>query len=176
MAHAQARRAFFDNVKASYATAQAKVHEPYQYLLYHVEHPLHPSTTDHIEQGFGLAGPRWTPATRQRAIDILDKSMHYPATQPIAQLPDVPGLTLEVLSHYLHFFHHAYPIYNEASVKGLHALGVRVPWTTARDPAVYALYIQAIEDLKEHVPFFDVPETNVYLTRIIQAALEGSGT
>jgi len=169
-----ALRKFFAGMPHSYAQAQAAVQAPYQDLLYSVEHPLGPRTTDRIDDAFHLAHPKWTAENRAQAIAALD-GLRYPDTGPIADLRAVPGLDLRTLSHYLHFFHHAYPIYSEAACKGLARLGAQVPFVRERDPDVYAEYIRAIEELKERVPFWDVPETNVYLTRIVQAALEAYG-
>jgi hypothetical protein len=165
---------FFTLVPRLYAAEQAKVQPQYQSLLYSVEHPLHEDTTDRIEAAFRLPHPEWESSSRRQGIAALD-GLRYPATAPIARLRAVPGLDLRTLSHYLHFFHHAYPIYSGAACKGLERLGVQVPYVRERDPDVYALYIAAIEELKERVPFWDVPETNVYLTRIVQAALEAYG-
>ena len=167
-------QAFFAKVPALYAKAQAAVHEPYQRLLYTIEHPLAESTTDAIEKAFGLPHPDWNTGSRKQAIAMLD-GLRYPDTRAFTQLRAVAGLDLRILSHYLHFFHHAYPIYDEASCRGLDALGFPMPYVKVRDPDVYGLYILAIEGLKERIPFWDVPETNVYLTRIVQAALAGYG-
>ena len=169
-----ALRAFFDQVPALYAKAQAPVHEAYQRLLYTIEHPLAESTTDAIEEAFGLPHPHWNTGSRKQAIWLLDR-LRYPETRPIMELRAISGLDLRILSHYLHFFHHAYPIYDEASCKGLAKLGLPMPFVRVRDPDTYGLYILALEELKERIPFWDVPETNVYLTRIIQAALAALG-
>lgn len=166
---------FFAQTPKLFATAQAKVHEPYQRLLYTIEHPLAETTTDAIEKAFGLPHPAWNPGSRREAIDLLDKTMQYPATLPIADLRAVSGLDLHILSHYLHFFHHAYPIYSKSACAALMRLGAEIPYTKVRDPDVYGLYIQAIEELKERIPFWDVPETNIYLTRIVQGALDAYG-
>ncbi|HUR63318.1 MAG TPA: hypothetical protein VM241_02440 [Candidatus Thermoplasmatota archaeon] len=168
-------REFFALVPKLYAAEQAKVQQQYQGLLYSVEHPLHEDTTDRIEAAFRLPRPKWETASRRQGIDALD-GLRYPDTQPLAALRAVPGLDLRTLSHYLHFFHHAYPIYTEAACRGLERLGAAMPYTRQRDPDLYARYIAAIEELKERVPFWDVPETNVYLTRIVQAALEAYGS
>ncbi|MEA3190297.1 MAG: hypothetical protein QOD77_879 [Thermoplasmata archaeon] len=167
-------QAFFEQVPALYRAAQAPVHDSYQRLLYTIEHPLAEPVTDAIEQAFGLPRPKWAGHLRRDAIALLD-AHHYPATAPISDLPAVSGLDLRTLSHYLHFFHHAYPIYDEASCKGLARLGFEVPFVRERDADVYGAYIQAIETLKERIPFWDVPETNVYLTRIVQGALQQFG-
>jgi hypothetical protein len=169
-----ALRPFFDAVPELYWRTQAPVHEAYQRLLYTIEHPLEEATTDAIEAAFGLPHPTWNTGARKHAIWLLD-GLRYPDTMPIAQLRAIAGLDLRILSHYLHFFHHAYPIYDQDSCKGLARLGVDIPYVRVRDADTYALYIQAIEALKERVPFWDVPETNVYLTRIIQAALAAYG-
>lgn len=166
---------FFARVPELYAQAQAPVHGAYQRLLYAVEHPLHEATTDLIETAFHLPHPHWNPGSRREAIDLLDRRMRYPATEPIGDLRSIAGLDLQILSHYLHFFHHAYPIYTRESCAGLDRLGVPIPYTRVRNQDIYGLYIAAIEVLKERIPFWCVPETNVYLTRIIQGALHQFG-
>lgn len=171
-----ALRPFFEQVPRLYAQAQAAVNEPYQRLLYTVEHPLTESTTDAIEAAFGLPHPAWNPGSRAEAIELLDRHMRYPATMPIGDLRSIAGLDLRILSHYLHFFHHAYPIYTRESCLGLEKLGVPMPYVKVRDPDIYGLYIAALEVLKERIPFWCVPETNVYLTRIVQAALHQHGS
>lgn len=168
--------AFFANVPRLYESAQAPVHQGYQRLLYTVEHPLAETTTDAIEAAFGLPHPAWNVGSRRDGIDLLDRAMHYPATRPIGDLRSIAGLNLTVLSHYLHFFHHAYPIYTRESCKGLERLGVAMPYTRVRDPDLYGLYIAALDVLKERIPFWCVPETNVYLTRIVQGALHAHGS
>jgi hypothetical protein len=166
--------AFFGRMPELYRRAQARVHEPYQYLLYHVEHPLAETTTDIIEEGFQLTHPHWNPGSRREAIQMLDR-LRYPDTRLISDLRSVSGLDLKVLSHYLHFFHHAYPIYDRESCKGLTRLGIDMPYTLVRDATIYQHYIAAIERLKQRAPFQSVPETNVYLTRIVQGALRELG-
>lgn len=166
---------FFERVPQLFRSAQAPVHEPYQRLLYTVEHPLVETTTDAIEKAFGLPHPAWNPGSRVEAIELLDRRMRYPATLPIGDLRSIAGLDLRILSHYLHFFHHAYPIYTKESCVGLERLGVPMPFVKVRDADIYGLYIAAIEQLKERIPFWCVPETNVYLTRIVQGALHAYG-
>jgi hypothetical protein len=165
---------FFRQVPALFRKEQAKVHEAYQELLYTTEHEFDPDDLQHIERLFGLASPQWAVGSRDEAIALLD-GMRFPDTMALADVRAVPGLTLPVVSHYLHFFHHSYPIYSEAAVRALNQLGAPVPWTKVRNPDVYGLYIAAIEELRDRIPFWDVPETNVHTNRILQAALEGWG-
>jgi hypothetical protein len=173
--HEAALQRFFDQVPALYRRAQATVHEPYQRLLYTVEHEFGPEDLDAIDRAFGFPAPQWATGSRQEAIRLLD-SMRYPETAPLAGLRAVPGLDLAQVSHYLHFFHHAYPLYTREACRGLERLGAPVPFVKVRDPDTYGLYIAAIDELKERVPFWDVPETNVYLTRILQGALHAHGS
>lgn len=169
-----ALRRFFLDMPRLYAASQASVHEGYQRLLYTIEHPLAEPTTDAVEASFQLPHPHWNPGSRREAIALLDK-LPYPSTAAISDLRAVSGLDLRILSHYLHFFNHAYPIYDKASCAGLGKLGVDVPYTLVRDSSIYALYVEAIQDLKERAPYWAVPETNVYLTRIVQGALAELG-
>jgi hypothetical protein len=172
--HEPSLKRFFEQVPALYRKAQATVHEPYQWLLYHVEHEFGPEDLDAIDKAFGFATPQWAAGSRQEALRLLD-GMRYPETAPLASLRAVPGLDLAQASHYLHFFHHAYPLYTREACRGLERLGAGVPYVKVRDPDAYGLYIAAIDELKERVPFWDVPETNVYLTRILQGALHAYG-
>lgn len=165
---------FFRRLPDLYWAAQKPVHAAYQRLLYTVEHPLAASTTDAIETAFGLPHPHWNPGSRREAIALLD-GMRYPSTSLLSDLRAVSGMDLRVASHYLHFFHHAYPIYDRASCKGLGRLGVDVPYVVVRDASVYGLYVEAVERLKEACPYWGVPETNVVLTRIVQAGLAAYG-
>ena len=165
---------FFREVPRLWWQAQAPVHEAYQELLYTTEHAFDPGDLEHIDRLFHLPTPQWGQESREAAIGLLD-GMRYPDTTAFTRLRAVPNLTLSTVSHYLHFFHHTYPIYHPDAVRGLDALGAPVPWTKVRDPDSYGLYIAAIEELRDRIPFWDVPETNVHTHRILEAALEAWG-
>jgi hypothetical protein len=166
---------FFRQVPRLFEAAQAPVHASYQELLYTVEHEFDPDDLRHIERLFGLESPQWAVGSRDEAIHRLD-AMRFPDTTGLSELRAVPGLTLPVASHYLHFFHHTYPIYEQSAVEALNRLGAPVPWTKVRNADVYGLYIAAIEELRDRIPFWHVPETNVHINRILQAALSQWGT
>ncbi len=165
---------FFREVPRLWWQAQAPVHEAYQELLYTTEHAFGADDLRHIGRLFGLPSPQWGRESQEEAIALFD-GMRFPDTLGLARLRAVPGLTLSAVSHYLHFFHHTYPIYHPDAVRALNGLGATVPWTKVRDPAAYGLYIAAIEELRDRIPFWDVPETNVHTNRIIEAALEAWG-
>lgn len=165
---------FFGQVPRLFAQEQARVHDAYQSCLYATEHDFTPEDLMRIEAAFGLEVAQWGSVDPLATIAALDR-MRYPDTTGIARIAAVPGLSLRTVSHYLHFFHHTYPMYDKATLAGLATLGMDVPWSLVRDPEVYGLYIAALDELKDRIPFWCVPETNVHLTRIVQAALVGCG-
>ncbi len=168
-----ALRDFFEQVPELYqATAAAQ--GSYQGLLYTIEHPLDRADLEAITRAYGLPQPRWTNQSADIAIQILDKMM-YPQAEPLGRLRAVPGLTLSATTHILHHVHHAYPIYDELSCMGLARLGVDVPYVRMREPAAYGLFVAAVEQLKQRIPYWCVPETNVVLGRIVQGALRAHG-
>lgn len=169
-----AARPFFDRMPDLFQAYQREVDDAYQSLLYSVEHSYSPDDLRLIEQRMGLDHPTWTKGSCEQAIQLLD-GMRYPDAAPISTLRAVPGLDLRTLSHYLHFFHHVYPIYDRQSCRGLQRLGLDVPYMKLRDADVYALYTAAVETLKERAPYWSFPEYNVSLQRVVQAALHALG-
>ncbi len=165
---------FFEAVPALFDARQAGVHDAYQACLYRTEHDFGEDDLRRIEQSFALSPAEWGTVDVHDVIARLDAA-RYPDTTVIALIEAVPGLSLETVSHYLHFFHHTYPPFTKASLAGLAKLGIGIPWTMVRDSEVYGLYIAALDELKDRIPFWCVPERNVHLTRIIQAALEAYG-
>lgn len=170
---AEALQAFFGSMPERFLGQQRRVDPVYQGLLYRVEHPFDQGDLDRIDDAFGAPRPHWSRESAGQAIALLD-AMAYPDTMALSGLRGVPGLSLAHVSRYLHFFHHVYPVYDEATCRALAGLGVEVPFLKDRDPTVYGLYVAAIEDLKERAPFWAFPEYNVSLQRVVQAALAAS--
>lgn len=165
---------FFAQVPDSFRKEQAAIHQAYQELLYTVEHDFDAKDLARIDRLMGHPSPRWPAGSQPSQIRLLDEA-RFPDAGVVAALRPVPGLSLTVASTYLHFFHHTYPIFDPDAVRGLAKLGFEIPWTIQRDPAVYADYVRAIEELRERIPFWDVPEVNVHINRILQAALSAWG-
>jgi hypothetical protein len=164
-----------DEFNACFERVHGPVDARYQNLLYQVAHAFQPEHLRMIDALFGLQSPRWGQESELQTIAALD-AMRYPDTRAIARIRAVPELTLPTLSHYLHFFHHTYPIYDRATCAGLQMLGIEIPYTKMRDADVYGLYVAAIETLKEVLPYWCFPERNLSLQRVTQAALAGYGT
>ncbi len=166
--------AFFARVPGLYEAAARRQDHAYQELLYTIEHPLDRASLERITDAYGMRRPTWTDQAAADAIGLLDP-IHYPDVGPLGRLRAVPGLTLSALSRILHHIHQAYPIYDDAACAGLARLGLAMPYVKLREPAVYGLYVSAIEELKQRIAYWNVPETNVVLGRIIQAALSEYG-
>lgn len=86
----------------------------------------------------------------------------------------VEGLTLPKLTTILHFHHPAFPIYSQALVAGLNALGIPAVYReeiTEESVFDYAGVIAALDRLKTMVTFENVPESNCFLTRVVEGAL-----
>ncbi len=169
----EALATFFSRVPELYRLTAGQ-QEVYQELLYTIEHPLGRPALERITDAYRFARPTWTNQAAADAIHLLDP-LRYPDVGPLGRLRAVGGLNLSALTHILHHIHQAYPIYDKASCAGLAKLGLEVPFVKLREPAVYGLYVAAIEELKVRIPYWDVPETNVVLGRIIQGALHALG-
>ena len=165
---------FFQAVPRLFAEEQAGVDAAYQSCLYRTEHDFGVDDLERIENAFDLQPAQWGSVSPGAVIKRLD-GMKYPETQPIGMIEAVSGMNLKTLSHYLHFFHHTYPIFDKPTLKGLAKLGIDLPYVLVRDVEVYGLYIAALDELKDRIPFWCVPEANIHLTRILQAALAGWG-
>lgn len=153
---------------------QDPVDAAYQRLLYGVAHEFGPAHLDAIDGLLGLGHPDWTRADKEDAIEFLDAA-GYPETDVLHHLPHVDGLTLAHVAGYLHFFHHVFVPYDDATCRGLARLGVEVPFTQEVDADVYAAYTEAIEELKERLPYWDFPERNLSLQRVVQVAVGQHG-
>ena len=81
---------------------------------------------------------------------------------------------MERLTTILHFHHPAFPICSRALVDGLNGLGIPAVYRDeVSEEAVldYAGVIAALDRLKGTVTFENVPESNCFLTRVVEGAL-----
>lgn len=166
--------AFQDAMPGLIAQGQEPVDEAYQALLYGIAHDFSPGHLDLVDDFLGLPHPDWTRADKEDVIEFLDAA-GYPEADVLHHLPDVKGLTLPHVAGYLHFFHHVFVPYDEATCKGLARLGLDVPYTEDIDAEAYAAYTEAVEELKEWLPYWDFPERNLSLQRVVQVALAQHG-
>jgi hypothetical protein len=102
------------------------------------------------------------------------RTIRYPHVEPLLEAQGIEGLTMERLSTILHFHHPAFPIYSQALVEGLQRIGITAVYREAVDEESvfdYAGVIAALDRLKTDVTFENVPESNCFLTRVVEGAL-----
>ncbi|HET6404740.1 MAG TPA: hypothetical protein VFH78_08835 [Candidatus Thermoplasmatota archaeon] len=109
----------------------------------------------------------------ERVRKVL-RTIRYPNVEVLLECAGIEGLTLPRLSTVLHFHHPAFPIYSKELVDGLNQLGIPAVFREdLSEEAVmdYAGVIAALDRLKTAVTFENVPESNCFLTRVVESAL-----
>ncbi len=166
---------FLEELKDLFWANQSREAEAYENLIY----ALHPVADADGMQRL-LAFRNTGPAPGLGKKDVEEKVMRamrvirYPSVEPLLELSGAEGLSLEALTTILHFHHPAYPIYSKALVAGLNTLGIPAVYRAAvEEESVfdYAGVIAALDRLKTNVSFENVPESNCYLTRVVESAL-----
>lgn len=102
------------------------------------------------------------------------RTIRYPDVAVLLEAAGVEGLTLPKLTTILHFHHPAFPLYSKALVDGLNALGIPAVYreeVSEESVFDYAGVIAALDRLKTSVTFENVPESNCFLTRVVEGAL-----
>lgn len=102
------------------------------------------------------------------------RTIRYPNVEPLLEVAGIEGLTMTRLTTVLHFHHPAFPIDSKALVDGLNRLGIPAVFRDeVNEESVldYAGVIAAIDRLKATVTFENVPESNCFLTRVVEGAL-----
>jgi hypothetical protein len=170
------KREFYEQVTALFKRANQRLWEPYEETLFLMKRPVTHGNFWRVKRFVGGNPPQsaLNDTRVHRDLDHVLSSAKYPEATALARLEDFSEHQAELASALLHFNNPAYPIFDEPSVRGLNDLGTPITFhhiigeTSVDD---YQAYIDAIQELKEGVPFYCVPEKNYYLTRIIQETL-----
>ncbi|MEA3201711.1 MAG: hypothetical protein QOE90_3139 [Thermoplasmata archaeon] len=166
---------FLASLKPLFWANQAREADAYEKLIYALHPPAHGDFNNHLLE-FRQQGK--VPALGKK--DVEDKiarimrTIRYPDVEPLLALAGTEGLTLPQLTTILHFHHPAYPIYSGDLVDGLALVGMPCVFRPdLSEEAVwdYAGAIAAIDRLKSDVTFENVPESNCFLTRVVEGAL-----
>lgn len=175
------RSEFFERVPELFRRANLKSWESYEETLYAMRRPLTYGNYSQVKRFVGIESPPVQALRDGRVFQDLDRILNkvrYPRAGRVTQLDDYADGSTELASALLHFNNPAFPIYDATTVRGLAALGAPVrfvPHIEEATPAAYQEYIDEIQELKDRIPYRDVPEKNYYLTRIVQLALWGLG-
>lgn len=170
------RREFFRRVPDLFARAHKVSWERYEETLFAMRRPVTHGNFQRVGQFVG-GNPPVAALRDPRPFPELDRQLakaRYPRAGQVTRLDDFVDGNTEFATALLHFNNPAYPIFDALSVRGLHHLGHPINFPKELDAdsvAAYQAYIDTIQDLKDEIPFYDVPEKNYYLTRIVQESL-----
>lgn len=166
---------FLAELKPLFWANQEKEADAYESLIYRL-HP--PGTGAECNRLLTFRGLGEIPALERREnedkIKKIVRTIRYPDVTPLLDAATIEGVTMAKLTAILHFHHPAFPIYSKTLVDGLHRIGIP---TVFRDDVTeeavmdYAGVIAALDRLKSTVTFENVPESNCFLTRVVESAL-----
>jgi len=170
-----AEPAFLANLKPLFWANQEKEADAYESLIYRLHPPASAAECERLLtfRNVGAAPALGKRENEERVKRVL-RTIRYPDTLPLQDLAGIEGLTMERLTTILHFHHPAFPIYSKTLVEGLNGLGIpAVHRDEVTEEAVldYAGVIAALDRLKGTVTFENVPESNCFLTRVVEGAL-----
>lgn len=169
-----AEPAFLAKAKELFWANQAKEAPEYERILYNLAPPAEGTL---LQRMAAFRGRSTTSALGRLEVETrvtrLMRVVRYPAVEQLLDLKDA-NLTLPQLTQILHFHHPAYPMFSKELVAGLNRLGIPVVFReelSEESLADYAGVIAALDRLKERVTFENVPESNCFLTRVLEGAL-----
>lgn len=170
------RREYYQQVLALFGRANERLWETYEETLFTMRRPVTHGNYWRVKRFVG-ANPPQAAMNDARVHHDLNRVLSravYPDASPLARLEDYTEGSTEFASALLHFNNPAYPIFDDFTVRGLNHLEVPTsfrPTIEEQTVQAYQTYVKAIQELKEEIPFYCVPEKNYYLTRIIQETL-----
>lgn len=175
------RHEFFERVPELFQRGNLKEWESYEETLYAMQRPLTHGNYYRIQRFVGAATAAMQALRDARVYAELDRLLskaRYPRAGQITRLEDFCDGSTELATALLHFNNPAYPIYDRPTVIGLNRLGHPVnfvPHINEHTAAAYQAYVDIIQEFKDEVPYYFVPERHYYLTRIVQVALREFG-
>ena len=166
---------FLNELKPLFWANQAKEADAYERLIYRLHPPASAEECDRILSFRGLGeAPGLGKKENEEKVRRLLRNVRYPHVEALLEAQGIEGLTLPRLTTILHFHHPAFPIYSKALVDGLNSLGIPAVYReeiTEESVFDYAGVIAALDRLKTSVTFENVPESNCFLTRVVEGAL-----
>jgi hypothetical protein len=170
------RRVFFEEVPKLFPRANVRLWEGYEETLFGMRRPVTYGNFWTVRRYVGGNPPQSAIADARlhRELDGVLSHAKYPDAGPIDRLEEFTEGNVEFASALLHFNNPAYPILDDATVRGLNQLEILISFNPKmQDDTVdtYQAVIDAIQELKDAIPYQCVPEKNYYLTRIIQESL-----
>ena len=166
---------FYPDVPRLFRENQVREAPSYEDVIYRVT-PR--ATSADVDRALAFLGSKKRPpASTADALNRVLDGVQYPQAASLLELKGL-GLSLPEAAAMLHFQRPAFPLYREPALRALRGLGFAVEWRETLDEdgvGAYEGFIAALDFLKKHVPYAYVPETNVFLSRLIEAALHKRG-
>jgi hypothetical protein len=170
------RREFYRRVPELFGRANLASWEKYEETLYHMRRPVTHGNYHRVKQFIG-GNPPVLALRDPRPFPELDRQlgkMKYPRAGALTRLNDFADGSTEFATALVHFNNPAYPIFDALSVRGLNHLGHPLNFVRELDEqavAAYQTYVDLIQEMKDEIQYYNVPERNYYLTRIVQESL-----
>lgn len=169
---------FFRRLPDLFREANQHQWEVYEETLFMMQRPVTHGNVHAVRRYIGGYNPPKQALADQRENGALNEVLtqaKYPDGGAISLLDPYAEGSSEFAAALLHFNNPAYPLYDAATVGGLHQVGfdrVRYVSTIEGDTVdEYQQYVDAIQKLKDAAPYQAVPEKPYYLTRVIQEGL-----
>ena len=169
-------REFFERLPDLFHRANQRLWEHYEEALFTVKRPFTHGNYWAVRRYMG-GNPPQVALNDQRSHNQLDPVLaraRYPEADHLERLEDFTESRVDFASALLHFYNPAYPIFDDATVRGINQLDPDIRFTPNFEEgtvAAFQAFIDAVQALKDEIPFNFVPEKNYYLTRIIQEGL-----
>ena len=166
---------FLAELKPLFWRNQEREADAYERLIYRL-HP--PASGEETQRLLSFRNVGEVPALgkrehAERLAKVL-RTIRYPNVETLLEAQGIEGLTMERLTTILHFHHPAFPIYSRTLVEGLERIGIPAVFrddVSEESVFDYAGVIAALDRLKADVTFENVPESNCFLTRVVEGAL-----
>jgi hypothetical protein len=166
---------FLNELKPLFWANQEREADVYEKLIYKLHPPGSAEECNRLLAFRGLGPvPALGKAENEQKVQKILRTIRYPNVDVMLEAQGIEGLTLPKLSTILHFHHPAFPLYSKALVDGLNALGIPAVYrdeVSEESIFDYAGVMAALDRLKTSVTFENVPESNCFLTRVVESAL-----
>ena len=166
---------FLAELKPLFWANQEKEADAYEALIYRLHPPASAEEANRILR-FRDVGqvPSLGKSEHEQRVSRILRTIRYPHVEVLLEAAGIEGMDMPRLTTILHFHHPAFPIYSQALVEGLNKLGIPAvfrPEVSEESVMDYAGVIAALDRLKNDVTFENVPESNCFLTRVVEGAL-----
>jgi len=166
---------FFAEVPELFERSRPRWERSYNDLIYGVERPLTRANVEDIvtwrDGGkLGALGPRELGLVNETFARI-----RWPDVRGLSKLRGIEGMDLPRACALLHFYNPSFPTFDPGAKEGLALLGKRVKRPSKLDQEgvrSYRRFMGEVHELKERIPYYDVPESHYFHVWLLEKCLE----